>query len=1011
MAVAVLFTTSCAKEDISSSIANGETVEVTFTANLPELGTRTYGDGLTANNLKYYVYEQNADGTRTLLPQLCNEDGVYIKGSTTVNLALIKGMTYTITFWAANENAPYDFNGQTVTIDYSEVTANNENLDAFYGTKEFNPSVDTDTNVELRRPFAQLNAIATDFGLVKQSGINVLTRSEVTVQGYNTLNLLNGKVSGDLQDITFDIAAIPNGTVTDTNAHLAMNYVLVNAKELVNATFKFYGKHNAEETDEMKLAENTYTNIPLQRNYKTNIIGKLLTKATEFEVEILPGFGGEHNSSVIVPEDGKLETLITKVYAQKTAQIILESDVTWTTGAGIGSTPLIPKDAALMDLVIEGGVASRTEEQPVITFVGDGVGAVRAANGGTITFRNVKIVDQSVSYAENSWEYGYLELGGNLVFENCTIVNAVQFGGENATFTNCYFNSNDANQYALWICDGNVTVNNSTIEGWRGVKAHEAYGSEVVSVAIDECDFTLTKKPGLAIGTVNAETAISIKNSTFNTAAGDQGLYFYETDTDVNTFNFTLENNKLATSTNEGLNNICTKDGATVVLLSGEYTLPAGIGDNVVIEGAEGAEVIINAPEAANLGSSNVTFRNVTINKSNSNYNGFQHANVLTYEDCVINNQIFLYGAKETFTRCTFNQTSSDAYNVWTYGAKEVVFNDCVFNSAGKSVLVYTESLKEEYTVTLNNCALNASTPVEGKAAIEIDSSFPNGGNGSYVVTINNTTAVGFAAGNKSGVSLWNNKKGKNTSVVVDGVEVLAKGSECIASGVTLAEGIYYINSAAGMYWLANEVNVAKNAFNGVTVKLAANIDLNNSVWEPIGQTGKTTFNGVFDGQNYTISNLKVNSEAQTGAYYSSGLFGWVETHSEGKGHLKNVKIDGANVVGHHNCGALVGYITEKYAVVENCHVANATISCTYANGDADGDKAGALIGNATNATLVNGCTATDSTISAGRDSGQLIGAAKEANVTNCSATNVTVTANGTGSGKNIRNEVVGRAL
>ena len=45
------------------------------------------------------------------------------------------------------------------------------------------------------------------------------------------------------------------------------------------------------------------------------------------------------------------------------------------------------------------------------------------------------------------------------------------------------------------------------------------------------------------------------------------------------------------------------------------------------------------------------------------------------------------------------------------------------------------------------------------------------------------------------------------------------------------------------------------------------------------------------------------------------------------------------------------------------------------------------------------------------RDAGQVIGAAKSANVTGCSATNVTVTANGTGTGANINEAIIGRAL
>ena len=263
-------------------------------------------------------------------------------------------------------------------------------------------------------------------------------------------------------------------------------------------------------------------------------------------------------------------------------------------------------------------------------------------------------------------------------------------------------------------------------------------------------------------------------------------------------------------------------------------------------------------------------------------------------------------------------------------------------------------------------------------------------------------------------------KAGSTHTLVVDGVvyeyltngQIKVDGNIIIANGVILNEADeYIISNAAGMFWFANEVNVNKNAFNGKTVKLANDIDLQNAVWTPVGQTGATTFNGVFDGDNYTIFNLNVNSEAQTGAHYSSGLFGWVESHTAGHGHLKNVKIEGATINGHHNCGALVGYITQETALVENCHVTGATITCTKANNDADGDKAGALIGNATVATPVKNCTATNSTVSAGRDAGQLIGAGKEANLTGCSATNVAVSANGTGTGKNIRNVVIGRLL
>ncbi len=312
-----------------------------------------------------------------------------------------------------------------------------------------------------------------------------------------------------------------------------------------------------------------------------------------------------------------------------------------------------------------------------------------------------------------------------------------------------------------------------------------------------------------------------------------------------------------------------------------------------------------------------------------------------------------------------------------------------VFNSGYdmNKVSIYNSTLKGKYCFWVHNY-IPAGDAVGTDATLDLD-------------LLNGTNTFVPSAGNAPILYGFNNPIYYGTS-----------GYEYVAEGVGKdEEGSYMIENATGMFWFANQVNVEKNAFNGQTVKLAADIDLEDAAWTPVGQTGATTFLGVFDGQNYTISNLNVNSDAQTGAHYSSGLFGWVETHAKGKGYIKNVKIDGATVVGHHNCAALVGYITEKNALVENCHVSNAEISCTHANGDADGDKVGSLIGNATNATVVKGCTATDCTVSAGRDAGQLIGAGKQANVTDCSASNVTVTANGTGTGANVRNEVIGRLL
>ena len=95
--------------------------------------------------------------------------------------------------------------------------------------------------------------------------------------------------------------------------------------------------------------------------------------------------------------------------------------------------------------------------------------------------------------------------------------------------------------------------------------------------------------------------------------------------------------------------------------------------------------------------------------------------------------------------------------------------------------------------------------------------------------------------------------------------------------------------------------------FSGKTVKLAANIDLAGVDWKPVGQTGATQFQGVFDGQGYTISNMTVNNPSQS-TNVSSGFFGWLENTSGVV--VKNVKFDNANVTGSHYVGVVAGYLS-----------------------------------------------------------------------------------------------------
>ena len=217
-------------------------------------------------------------------------------------------------------------------------------------------------------------------------------------------------------------------------------------------------------------------------------------------------------------------------------------------------------------------------------------------------------------------------------------------------------------------------------------------------------------------------------------------------------------------------------NGATgavgVQLPAGTYTLPSLENKDVTIIGTK--DTVINMKNEVRKASS-VSFEGVTVEFANATYKGFQHTGKLTYKDCTIIGQQFLYATEVEFINCTFEQDSSDAYNVWTYSAGNVLFKDCTFNCAGKSVLIYRESSSVGQTVEFQNCKFKASASVAGKAAIEIDSSLLKD-DAIYKVVIDQATednVTGFGTGSVSKNSVWNNKSGSRATVIVAGNTVL----------------------------------------------------------------------------------------------------------------------------------------------------------------------------------------------------------------------------------------------
>lgn len=450
-----------------------------------------------------------------------------------------------------------------------------------------------------------------------------------------------------------------------------------------------------------------------------------------------------------------------------------------------------------------------------------------------------------------------------------------------------------------------------------------------------------------------------------------------------------------------------------ILLGAGEYSLntanAAIVAENVTITGAdkEKVKVSITGQIRAVDGETSLTLKNLTtevptgLGYGEATFGFMHYLKNFTMENCKSNGRIRLNVHNALIDNCEFNvdtQSGFDGYAIFQYGANgsTVTVKNSTFNTKGKAIVLYNEST-QVLNLDVENCTFVSSEPTTDKAAIQMHTEYGITG----TVNIKNSTATGFLNVNRG---LWNeinNQTGAKTNNFVVSVT--------LADGVVQKRNVYEISNANGMMWFANEVNTNGETFSGETLRMTADIDLAGAAWEPIGQTGATQFLGTFDGQNKTIKNLKVKNES-VDKNCASGLFGWIERHGNDADYLmavKNLNVEGAKVEGHHNVAVIAGYLI---GTVENCNVTDAEVVCTHANDNACGDKAGVIAGIAAEANaLIKGCTAKNSTVTAGRDAGQIVGACIVGKVENCSATNVVVSAIGDCTGANINNELIGR--
>lgn len=822
-AAGMLLATSCSNDELDV-VQSGNEAQVTFSlAAEGSIATRAISDGTGAKKLVYAVYNANGELIKTIANADVNgqivDNSAFDNGLTeNVTITLAKGQQYTVAFWAQDPKctAYTTTDLENVEVDYAGLN-NDETRDAFFKAETFTVTGNTEINVVLKRPFAQINVgvYQTDWNAAVASGIEI-EKSKVTIEKAATsINLLTGEVEGE-ETVEYGFATIPTQFTTpetldvdldkdgtkEKYVYLSMSYILAN-----DATTG-YAKATLEDLD-FTFAPKSGNNInfseglnavPVQRNWRTNIIGKILTGDVTFNITIDPIYDDEYNNGEAQPVNINgvyYATIQDAVNNVKDGEVIKVATGTYTEVVKVTGGKNFTLEAAGPNVVIaaldhQSNGTPSTVKVKGITFDN----SVTTAGWFTGTAPNI-------APCVGAW-------GGNLTFEDCAFIVAGTSGKETGVMT-------------WWTTENNVmslSFNNCTFEGkddHANARAMQIYG--YVNMEVNNCSFNTKKDYTLKYVAQNGNIATfsnnivnnsenfvelgssaypgtnytaNINNNTLGKGVNTHTIAHDENQTVNVNGNVSViaegvvkdANGNYIASSNEGITNAISDGATTINLTQGNYVIPSSAkGKTLTIIGTGTPEDVKVAVTKVGTGGENcdyafdgstVTFEGITITTNSSTYIGYARCKG-TYKNCVINGTYTLYGDSK-FENCTFN-VSGDVYNIWTWGAKNIEFDRCTFNSDGKALLLYQEGTNT-VNLTVKSCIFNDNGGLTSKkAAIEIGDA-PYGATPTYNVTVSGTTVNGYEINNEginTGTTLWGNKNSmpaERLNVTVDGVIV-----------------------------------------------------------------------------------------------------------------------------------------------------------------------------------------------------------------------------------------------
>lgn len=311
-AASALLLSACQRNELGGGSLSGEEVTVGISAMMPLDGGAVVksdaepGKGDEVNRCIMQVYLADdvdlSNATKVGEPKTVEvTDGKASFGS----LQLVAGHTYRLVFWAdcaatGTDDALTDQYYSTEmfpVVTFKEgvtYAGNDDSRDAFFASYKLEVDGPSNHTVKLHRPFGQLNIITSDYSVVETSFPALvpqkvsLTFSKVP-QG---INLLTGALAETfvkpLTGASVYVAAVTEPAVASGSKHLSFDYIFAPEGEqysIPEITMSFDDAEGNEVASVYK-----FVNLPVQRNYRTNVTGALLTDRTGIDIEVVSDF-------------------------------------------------------------------------------------------------------------------------------------------------------------------------------------------------------------------------------------------------------------------------------------------------------------------------------------------------------------------------------------------------------------------------------------------------------------------------------------------------------------------------------------------------------------------------------------------------------------------------------------------------------------------------------------------------------------------------------------------------